>query len=145
MNIGENIKKYRKLAHITQVQLAQKINKSESTIRKYEANNVKPDFSVLDDIASVLGCSLIDLVNDTDTSINSKSKEISEFFNFNQYIKTLGYGIDGDESEGYLIINAPDGTYEITEKSIEELTTTTKAFVSFKLQEIIKSSRKIGK
>lgn len=145
MNIGDNIKKYRKLAHITQVQLAQKVNKSESTIRKYEANNVKPDFTVLDDIASVLGCSLIDLVTDTDTSINSKSKEISEFFNFNQYIKTLGYGIDGDESEGYLVIKAPDGTYEITEKNIEELTTTTNAFVLFKLQEIIKNSRKIGK
>lgn len=141
MTIGDNIKKYRKLARITQVELAQKINKSESTIRKYEANNVKPDFSVLDDIANVLGCTLIDLVNTTDMSINS----ISEADYLNQYIKSLGYDITGDESEGYLVINTPEGEFEITEKDIDELSTTTKSFVLFKLQEMIKNSRKIGK
>lgn len=139
MNIGDNIKKYRKLAHLTQVQLAEKIGKSESTIRKYEANNVKPDFSVLDDIANVLGCTLIDLVNDTDKSINS---EFDKTDYLEQYIKSLGYEIGGDESEGYLWINAPDGTYEITQKNIDELETTTKSFVLFKLQEILKNSRK---
>lgn len=142
MTIGDNIKKYRKLAGITQVELAQKINKSESTIRKYEANNVNPDFSVLDDIANVLGCTLIDLVNTTDMSIIS----ISKANYLEQYIKSLGYEIDGSlVSEGYLLLNAPDGTYEITEKDIEELEITTKSFVLFKLQEIIKNSRKIGK
>lgn len=141
MTIGDNIKKYRKLARITQVELAQKINKSESTIRKYEANNVKPDFSVLDDIANVLGCTLIDLVNTTDISIDSISK--ADYLD--QYIKSLGFKITGDESEGYIVIKAPDGTYEITEKDLEELETTTKSFVLFKLQEILKKSRKIGK
>lgn len=141
MTIGDNIKKYRKLARMTQVELAQKINKSESTIRKYEANNVKPDFSVLDDIANVLGCTLIDLVNTTDMSIDS----ISKSYYLEQYINSLGYEITGNESEGYLIINALDGTYEITEKDLEELETTIKSFVLFKIQEIIKKSRKIGK
>ena len=141
MTIGDNIKKYRKLARISQVELAQKINKSESTIRKYEANNVKPDFSVLDDIANVLGCTLIDLVNTTDISIDSISK--ADYLD--QYIKSLGFKITGDESEGYIVIKAPDGTYEITEKDLEELETTTKSFVLFKLQEILKKSRKIGK
>ena len=115
MTIGDNIKKYRKLARMTQVELAQKINKSESTIRKYEANNVKPDFSVLDDIANVLGCTLIDLVNTTDMSIDS----ISKSYYLEQYINSLGYEITGNESEGYLIIKALDGTYEITEKDLE--------------------------
>ena len=141
MTIGDNIKKYRKLARMTQVELAQKINKSESTIRKYEANNVKPDFSVLDDIANVLGCTLIDLVNTTDMSIDS----ISKSYYLEQYINSLGYEITGNESEGYLIINALDGTYEITAKDLEELETTIKSFVLFKIQEIIKKSRKIGK
>lgn len=141
MTIGDNIKKYRKLARMTQVELAQKINKSESTIRKYESNNVKPDFSVLDDIANVLGCTLIDLVNTTDMSIDS----ISKSYYLEQYINSLGYEITGNESEGYLIINALDGTYEITEKDLEELETTIKSFVLFKIQEIIKKSRKIGK
>ncbi|WP_462392469.1 helix-turn-helix domain-containing protein [Clostridium cadaveris] len=141
MNIGNNIKKYRKLAHITQVQLAQKINKSESTIQKYELNSVKPDFTVLDAIAEVLGCSLMDLVNNTDMPVDSASK--ADYLE--QYVKSLGYEIDGDLSEGYLVINAPDGTYEITKKDLEELTTTTKSFVLFKLQDIVSRSRKIGK
>ncbi len=141
MNIGNNIKKYRKLAHITQVQLAQKINKSESTIQKYELNSVKPDFTVLDAIAEVLGCSLMDLVNNTDMPVDSASK--ADYLE--QYIKSLGYEIDGDLSEGYIVIKAPDGTYEITEKDLEELTTTTKSFVLFKLQDIVSRSRKIGK
>lgn len=142
MNIGDNIKKYRKLAHITQVQLAEKIKKSVSTVQKYELNTVKPDFSVLDDIANVLGCTLIDLVNNTDKSINLESDKTDYL---EQYIKSLGYEIDGDESEGYLWINAPDGTYEITQKNIDELETTTKSFVLFKLQEILKNSRNIKK
>lgn len=142
MNIGDNIKKYRKLAHITQVQLAEKIKKSVSTVQKYESNTVKPDFSVLDDIANVLGCTLIDLVNNTDKSINLESDKTDYL---EQYIKSLGYEIDGDESEGYLWINAPDGTYEITQKNIDELETTTKSFVLFKLQEILKNSRNIKK
>lgn len=140
MSIGNNIKKYRKYAHLTQIQLAQKINKSESTIQKYEANNVKPDFSVLDDIAEALNVSMIELIKD-DTIESSVNK-----LNYlEQYIKTLGYEIDGDESEGYLVINTPEGTYEITEDDITDLTNTTKSFILFKLQEIIKHSRKIGK
>lgn len=141
-DIGDNIKKYRKLAHMTQVELAQKINKSESTIRKYEANNVKPNFSVLDDIANVLGCTRIDLVNNTDIPVNSIFK--SDYLE--QYIKFLGYEINRSLlSEGHIVINAPDGTYEITEKDLEELETTTKSFVLFKIQEIIKNSRKSDK
>ena len=140
MSIGSNIKKYRKYAHLTQIQLAQKINKSESTIQKYEANNVKPDFSVLDDIAEALKVPMIELIKD-DTIESSVNK-----LNYlEQYIKTLGYEIDGDESEGYLVINTPEGTYEITEDDITDLTNTTKSFILFKLQEIIKHSRKIGK
>lgn len=54
MSIGENIKKYRREKNMTQAQLAQKVNKSESTIQKYERNSVKPDFTVLDAIAEVL-------------------------------------------------------------------------------------------
>lgn len=58
MDIGSNIKKYRKAKNMTQVELARKINKSESMIRKYESNSVTPNIDVLESISAVLDVSL---------------------------------------------------------------------------------------
>ena len=46
--IGETIKKYRKRSKITQKQLAIMIDKSESTIQKYESGEVEAPLSVLE-------------------------------------------------------------------------------------------------
>ena len=55
MNIGKNIKKYRKERKMTQQQLADAINKSKSTIEKYEADKIKSiSFDTLGNIATVL-------------------------------------------------------------------------------------------
>lgn len=160
INISKNIKHYRKLKGLTQKELGVKIHKSEISIRKYESGKGNIPMSTFFDIARSFEVNIVNLLQDEDGIVSGIEKEIyedlkefdisysdnvSESNYLEQYIKTLGYEIDGDESEGYLVINAPNGTYEISEKNIEELETTTKAFVLFKLQEIIKSSRKIGK
>lgn len=55
MNIGKNIKKYRKERKMTQQQLADAINKSKSTIEKYEADKIKSiSFDTLGNIATAL-------------------------------------------------------------------------------------------
>lgn len=54
MNIGENIKKFRKEKGLTQKELAEKISKSTITVRKYEANDTVPPIDVLGDIATEL-------------------------------------------------------------------------------------------
>lgn len=55
MNTGYNIKKYRKQKNITQKQLAEAINKSKSTIEKYECNKIeKISMKTLEDISKVL-------------------------------------------------------------------------------------------
>ncbi len=95
MNIGHNIKKYRKRACITQVQLAEKVNKSVSTIQKYELNTVKPNITIITKIADVLNCTVNDLLglNITD------DKDASELlYNDNQnrlinILKIYGYKI----------------------------------------------------
>lgn len=145
MNIGDNIKKYRKLARITQVQLAEKIQKSESTVRKYEANNVKPDFAVLNDIADALGCTLMDLLDENKKSSNINFIEITQFGYLKEYVKTLGYEVIADESEGYLVIKTNESEYEITQFQLDDLLNSSKSFMQFKLQDIINNSRKIGK
>lgn len=55
MSIGENIKKYRKQKNMTQQQLANAIDKSKSTIEKYEADKIKNlSFETLKKIATIL-------------------------------------------------------------------------------------------
>ncbi|MBC8059304.1 MAG: helix-turn-helix transcriptional regulator [Clostridiaceae bacterium] len=62
MNLSENIKKYRKEKKVTQKELAKKLNKSESTIQKYESGSVTPDIKTLTDIAEILGVTINDLI-----------------------------------------------------------------------------------
>lgn len=63
MTIGDNIKKYRKQNKLTQKELGDLINKSTISIRKYEANDITPSISVLNDIASALNININDLTN----------------------------------------------------------------------------------
>jgi len=65
LKIGSNIKIFRKKMKLTQTALANIVNKSESSIQKYESGAVTPDFETLNKIAEALGCSLKDLINDS--------------------------------------------------------------------------------
>lgn len=154
MNRNEKIKYYREKINMSKSELARKIGVSPSYITMLENGDKKnPSMEILLKLSNALNVNITELTDIDDSFYkvlaNSESKEISKYgyldYYLEQYIKSLGYEITGDESEGYLFIKAPDGTYEITDKNIEELETTTKSFVLFKLQEIIKNSRKIGK
>lgn len=139
MTLGNNIKKYRKILKLSQEDLAKKSNLSRNAIYNYENNKRQPSIDILNKIALALGITVNDLLEE------SESKNYVELDYLSEYIKTLGYEIDGDLAEGDLVINSPVGTYEITQKDIDDLNISTKSFVLFKLQEIIKHSRKIGK
>lgn len=54
MEIAENIKAARKAARITQKELATRINKSFSTVQKYELGITLPPIDVIKDIAVAL-------------------------------------------------------------------------------------------
>lgn len=64
MNIGDNIKKYRKLKGLTQTDLSKLIEKSVSTIQKYESNSVKPDINIIKNIARELDTSMLNIIGD---------------------------------------------------------------------------------
>ena len=53
--IGENIKKARKAAGLTQKQLSEKIGKGLSTVQKYELGIFEPSVSIIGEIATALG------------------------------------------------------------------------------------------
>lgn len=67
--IGHRIKECRKAKKMTQQQLAQIIGKTESSIRKYEKGVIETPLSVLKEIANALDVPYINLISDSDVSI----------------------------------------------------------------------------
>ncbi len=61
--IGENIKKFRKLANLTQAQLGQLLGYDQLTIAKIEHNEQSLSVSKAKELCAILGCRLPDLVN----------------------------------------------------------------------------------
>ncbi len=141
MEIGDRIKYYRNKLKISQEELANKCGLSRNAIYNYEKGKRRPDFLVLDDIAQALECNLIDLVG----LQNEDHKTSSNNYSLEHYLGTLGYEIIAEEENGYLILKAAEGQYEITMDDLNELTSSTESFIRFKISEIIKHSRKLGK
>ncbi|KXG42648.1 helix-turn-helix domain-containing protein [Tepidibacillus decaturensis] len=77
--IGGNIKKARKNKKLTQQELADKIGKTESSIRKYEKGLVQVPTDVLQQIADVLDVKLSELMgwDEFDKRFNS-NEEVSK-------------------------------------------------------------------
>lgn len=71
MTIGEKIKYFRKMKKMKQQELAEKIGKTESSIRKYEADLVAIPLNVLEQIASALGISVFNLIGFDLSSIST--------------------------------------------------------------------------
>lgn len=65
-NISNNIKIIRKLKKYTQKQLAELINRTESSVRKYESGDTKIPLNVLEDISRVLYVDMDILLNGRD-------------------------------------------------------------------------------
>lgn len=85
--IGENIKKFRK-GNYTQAQLAKKINRTESSVRKYEKGLVEIPIGVLEQIADVLNCTIKDLINGDDTLKAITMTEVFQNKDGSRYEKT---------------------------------------------------------
>lgn len=94
MNIGENIKKFRKEKGLTQKELSEKINKSTITVRKYESNDATPPIDVLGDIATTLQVPIDLLIGSTLTPFQEK-----DTFNF---MIDSQFGCFDPNYEGYM-------------------------------------------
>ena len=60
--IGENIKKYRKLAGLTQKELAERTGLAKGTIQQYELNKREPKYHILEKLANALNIDILDLL-----------------------------------------------------------------------------------
>lgn len=75
--IGLNIKEQRKTKGLTQKDLAQRINRTESSIRKYEKGLVDIPNKVINEIALALDVPISDLI-DTQTEKDMMMKEVND-------------------------------------------------------------------
>lgn len=98
--IGESIKKYRKHSNITQKKLAEMIDKSESTIQKYESGEVEAPLSVLEQIADCLGLEIYELL-EADSSVDVFDYLDKSDMALSEYCKALGYEFKGHPDSDY--------------------------------------------
>lgn len=62
MNFKENFKKIRKQNNITQLELAQKLEVSKTTIANYEQGVNMPNYEILEKLTIIFNCSYDDLL-----------------------------------------------------------------------------------
>lgn len=66
VTVGKNIMRLRKMANMTQLDLAEKLNYSDKSISKWEQGNGVPDVRILVQLAELFNVSVDDLVRDHD-------------------------------------------------------------------------------
>lgn len=122
MNIGAKIKEYRKKKKITQRQLAAAINKSKSTIEKYETNTLKNiPITTLNEIAKVLDVSLNDLYesNYDSTSNNTPDKYSNITVSREVLLFAFRYSLGRETYAPYVVTKAiKDNIKNITDEDI---------------------------
>lgn len=64
VTIGKNITRLRKLANMTQLELADKLNYSDKSVSKWEQGNGIPDVRILIQLSELFGVSIDDLVKE---------------------------------------------------------------------------------
>lgn len=72
--IGKNICEYRKLANLSQIEFAEKLNYSDKAISKWERGESLPDIIVLKQIADLFGITVNDLIGQ---STQKKKRSLS--------------------------------------------------------------------
>lgn len=114
-------------------QMAKLLNIQYTTYVGYEKNEREPNSEILIKMADALGVS-------ADYLLGRDSKEQAiqarEWYILELELKELGVSIGGDEAEGYLWLDFPDGTLEITDKDLADIKQSTRNFLKFKLMEL---------
>ncbi|GFI44649.1 hypothetical protein IMSAGC018_02330 [Lachnospiraceae bacterium] len=140
--IGENINTYRKFKKLTQKQLADLIDKAESSVQKYEKGETEVPISVLEKISTVLDIPLLYLLDWTKQEfMNTVLGGIDN--EFEQLITSMGYKLiyrPGTENDTPVtLIDTAEHSISITLEEIKELSHSTKSYLNFKIHELFQA------
>ncbi|MHC1720357.1 MAG: helix-turn-helix domain-containing protein [Clostridiaceae bacterium] len=120
-HLGQRIRMYRKLNHLTLEQLADKIHKNKSTLSKYEKGEIGVDVETLYEISCVLEVSISQLTDceDLNRNIKKDSTKLNKFFCkrplylywYDGKKDKINFGIleiNTNEQEAILYVGTPD-------------------------------------
>lgn len=108
IDIGKRIKQYRK-GKMTQKELASKIQRTESSIRKYEKGLITIPLNILEEIASALGVTAFDLmgIEYFDLKNPDAGRQYAEYEGFQNYLQSIGFSVkeiqESEDSCSYAI------------------------------------------
>lgn len=127
MNIGANIKNYRKKQNLTQKELAIIVDVTDATINRYEQGQREPNIETLNKIADALNVSVSELISDEHTmNISEMSNDDlnflydTELVELAEIFKKLGYELKENNST-INILKDDKGIASIPEKDFIEL------------------------
>ncbi|MBO4998170.1 MAG: helix-turn-helix transcriptional regulator [Lachnospira sp.] len=131
--IGMNIKKYRK-GKFTQQELADKIGKTESSIRKYEKGLVTIPLDVLYRIATALEVKIADLMGISDYWEDAE-QAIHETTSFKDYLGVLGYDVHESPYNDKWVIRIKESNADIyiSNEEMDTLERTTKENIDLRI------------
>ena len=76
-SIGENIKKLREAAGMSQDQLGEKIGKTRSAVSQYESGKIVPRMGVIEDLSHVFMVSKVDIIGDGSGSADYEQRIVA--------------------------------------------------------------------
>ena len=131
--IGMNIKKYRK-GKFTQQELADKIGKTESSIRKYEKGLVTIPLDVLNRIATALEVEVSDLMGISDY-LKDAEQAVPETTSFRDYLCVLGYEVHESPYNDKWVIRIKESNTDIyiSNEEMNTLESTTKENIDLRI------------
>lgn len=136
MNIGENIRRIRIEKHMTQKELGEKLGGiSQQQIGRWENGDKNPKIETVIKIARALGVP-VSYLNDSLGWLKEP-----EYMPLEKKLEQIGYAL-GENDDGYLWINYPDGTLEVTLDELSSLESDTDSYLKFKLEELKKKNAK---
>ncbi len=113
MNIGANIKKIRKEQGLTQKELGERLNMSQSAIGQFENNKSTFKVETLEKIANALNVEPKTLLENCSTFSNPYLIEsYKELYAFDDYIASLGYDISVESHSDYDLYVKENGGVE---------------------------------
>lgn len=130
MAIGENIRYYRRKQNMSQKELGEKLGGvSQQQIGRWENGDKNPKLETQIKIAAALNVPVSQL-NDTLGWIKEP-----EYKPLEKKLEQIGYSL-GYNEDGYLWINYPDGTLEVSIDDLSALEEDTDAYLRFKLDDL---------
>ena len=81
LEFGNNVRYYRKIADLTQSQLAQRVNKTEETISNIERGITSTGIELMQELAQALNVQIVDFFSNKQAINSNLDKETFTFLN----------------------------------------------------------------